>query len=101
VRGILVQGSNGEAQHLSRAERKRAIAFTRETLDAHGFEHVLIIAGTGAQSARETKELNVDARDAGARFALVLTPSTWAPKMTRDAIVRFHTEVHRACFYSN
>ncbi|KAG5221400.1 aldolase [Salix suchowensis] len=41
VTGILVQGSNGEAQHLSHEERKEAIRFTRETLDDNGFQNVL------------------------------------------------------------
>lgn len=93
VTGILVQGSNGEAQHLSHEERKRAIRLTRTTLDAHGFQHVLVIAGTGAQSTRETKQLNVDAKEAGATHALVLTPSTWKSAMTKELILRFHREV--------
>jgi len=93
VTGILVQGSNGEAQHLSHDERKEAIRFTRKTLNENGFEHVLVIAGTGAQSTRETIKLCHDAKEAGATFALVLTPSTWVPAMTRDAILRFHRTV--------
>ncbi|KII84427.1 hypothetical protein PLICRDRAFT_168003 [Plicaturopsis crispa FD-325 SS-3] len=93
VTGILVQGSNGEAQHLSHDERKFAIRFTREILDEHGFTDVLIIAGTGAQSTRETKKLCADAADAGAAYVLVLTPSTWPPQMTKENIIRFHREV--------
>ncbi len=31
-------------------ERKRVIRLTRTTLDAHGLQHVAVIAGTGAQS---------------------------------------------------
>ena len=88
--GILVQGSNGEAQHLSHDERKDAIKFTRTTLNENGFGHVIVIAGTGAQSTRETIKLCSDAAEAGATFALVLTPSTWVPAMTREAILRFH-----------
>ncbi|KIM84377.1 hypothetical protein PILCRDRAFT_6616 [Piloderma croceum F 1598] len=91
--GILVQGSNGEAQHLSCDERKEAIRFTRKTLDENGFENVIIIAGTGVQSTRETKKLCADACEAGAAYALVLTPSTWPPQMTKDNIIRFHREV--------
>jgi 4-hydroxy-2-oxoglutarate aldolase len=66
---------------------------TRKTLDDHGFEKVIVIAGTGVQSTRETKKLCVDAFEAGAAYALVLTPSTWPPQMTRENIVRFHQEV--------
>ncbi|KAF8150593.1 hypothetical protein B0H34DRAFT_801534 [Crassisporium funariophilum] len=93
VTGILVQGSNGEAQHLSHEERKLAIQLTRQTLDEAGYKNVLVIAGTGAQSTRETKKLCVDAKDAGASHVLVLTPSTWPPQMTTENILRFHREV--------
>ncbi|KAK7454567.1 hypothetical protein VKT23_011319 [Stygiomarasmius scandens] len=93
VTGILVQGSNGEAQHLSHDERKQAIKLARDTLNENGFQDVLVIAGTGAQSTRETKKLCVDAKEAGATHVLVLTPSTWAPQMTTENIIRFHREV--------
>jgi 4-hydroxy-2-oxoglutarate aldolase len=93
VTGILVQGSNGEAQHLSHDERKQAIQFTRQTLDQNGFEHVLVIAGTGALSTRETKKLCIDAKDAGASHVLVLTPSLWPPQMTKENITNFFHEV--------
>ena len=93
VTGIVVQGSNGEAQHLSHEERKQAISLTRQTLDENGFQNVVIIAGCGAQSARETKKLCADAAEAGAAFVLVLTPSVWPKSMTTEAILRFHREI--------
>jgi len=52
-----------------------------------------VIAGTGTQSTKETRKLNADAKDAGAAFALVLTPSTWPPHMTKEAIMKFHRDV--------
>ncbi|KAG6374325.1 hypothetical protein JVT61DRAFT_4352 [Boletus reticuloceps] len=93
VTGIVVQGSNGEAQHLSHDERKQAISLTRQTLDENGFQNIVIIAGCGAPSARESKKLCVDAKEAGAAYVLVLTPSVWPPQMTRDAILAFHRDV--------
>jgi 4-hydroxy-2-oxoglutarate aldolase len=77
----------------SHDERKQAIKFTRTTLDENGFQNVVVIAGTGAQSARETKKLCADAKEAGASHALVLTPSTWPPQMSIENILRFHREV--------
>ncbi|KAG5646119.1 hypothetical protein DXG03_004358 [Asterophora parasitica] len=77
----------------SHEERKAAIRLTRKTLDENGFQNVLVIAGTGAQSTRETKKLSIDAKDAGASHVLVLTPSTWVPQMTVENIIRFHREV--------
>lgn len=70
-----------------------AITRTRATLNENGFQNVLVIAGTGAQSTRETIKLCEDAHKAGASHALVLTPSTWPPQMTRENIIRFHTSV--------
>ncbi|KAI0671886.1 dihydrodipicolinate synthetase [Trametes maxima] len=93
VTGILVQGSNGEAQHLSHDERKQAIRVTRETLNENGFEHVLVIAGTGGQSTKETKKLCADAKEAGASHALVLTPGVWPTQMTKERILKFHRDV--------
>lgn len=77
----------------SHEERKFTIALTRKTLDDNGFQNVVVVAGTGAQSTRETKKLNVDAHEAGASFALVLTPGVWPKLMTVDNILRFHREV--------
>lgn len=88
-----MQGSNGEAQHLSHEERSRAIRLTRKTLDENGFSNIVVVAGTGAQSTRETIKLCKDAAEAGAKYALVLTPSTWPNAMTTENIIRFHTTV--------
>ncbi|TBU24026.1 dihydrodipicolinate synthetase [Dichomitus squalens] len=93
VTGILVQGSNGEAQHLSHEERKITIRLARDTLNENGFRDVRVIAGTGGQSTRETKKLCSDAQEAGATHALVLTPAVWAPQMTVDKILKFHRDV--------
>ncbi|KZT39091.1 aldolase [Sistotremastrum suecicum HHB10207 ss-3] len=96
VTGILVQGSNGEAQHLSHLERFTAIGITRKTLDENGFKDTLVIAGTGAQSTRETITLCEEAQEAGASHALVLTPSTWAPAMSKANILTFHRTAHKS-----
>ncbi|KAL5634533.1 hypothetical protein ACGC1H_002548 [Rhizoctonia solani] len=100
VTGILIQGSNGEAQHLSHAERSQTIQFARKTLDEAGYngkskdkKRVVVMAGTGALSTRETKELCHEAAEAGAEFVLVLTPGVWPGMMTKEAIVKFHRDV--------
>ncbi|KAJ3972116.1 hypothetical protein EV361DRAFT_167178 [Lentinula raphanica] len=53
---------------------------------------MVIIAGTGAQSARETKELGVQAKESGAGWVLVLTPSTWAQAMGPITILEYHRD---------
>ncbi|CAE6459736.1 unnamed protein product [Rhizoctonia solani] len=100
VTGILIQGSNGEAQHLSHAERSQTIQFARKTLDEAGYDgrsqgkkRVVVMAGTGALSTRETKVLCKEAAEAGAEFVLVLTPGVWPGMMTKEAILKFHRDV--------
>jgi len=91
--GLLIQGSNGEAQHLSHSERSELIRLARTTLDENGFQNTVVIAGTGAQSTREAIVLCEKAKEAGASFALVLTPCTWVSKMSEEAVLTFHRTV--------
>jgi 4-hydroxy-2-oxoglutarate aldolase len=73
--GITTQGSNGEAVHLSPAERQQVTRTTRNALDAAGFLHVPIIVGCGAQSTRESIALCNEAAEAGGDYVLILPPS--------------------------
>ncbi|KAJ5781084.1 hypothetical protein N7457_006244 [Penicillium paradoxum] len=54
VTGLVTQGSNGEAVHLDREERKAITAATRRAVDAAGYTSMPVIAGCGAASTRET-----------------------------------------------
>ena len=61
-------------------------------------QNVLVIAGTGGQSTKETKKLCADAKEAGATHALVLTPGVWPNQMSKDRILKFHRDVCRSPF---
>ncbi|PYI03905.1 aldolase [Aspergillus sclerotiicarbonarius CBS 121057] len=74
VTGIVVQGSNGEAVHLSREERNLITSTTRRALDTHAPSTPLIV-GCGAASTRETIQLCQDAAAAGGDYTLILPPS--------------------------
>ena len=80
--GLVVLGSNGEAVHLNRDERRGLIATAREAAP----EAWPIIAGCGALSTRETIENCSDAAEAGAHAALVLPPSYYRSQMTPDGL---------------
>ena len=82
LNGLVVLGSNGEAVHLDRDERKRMI----EAVSNHAQRSWPIIAGAGAHSTRETIRLSRDAAEAGARAVLVLSPSYYRSQMTPDAL---------------
>ncbi|EPE02554.1 dihydrodipicolinate synthase [Ophiostoma piceae UAMH 11346] len=79
VTGLATQGSNGEAVHLTHAERRIVTQTTRVALNNAGFDRMPIIVGCGSQSTRETIQLCTEAWAAGGDFALVLPPSYYAP----------------------
>lgn len=76
--GFVLQGSNGEAPHLSHEERTIVISTVRKIANELGRPEMAIIAGCGAQSTRETIQLCKEATEAGAGWALVLCPSYWS-----------------------
>ncbi|KAK0663888.1 hypothetical protein QBC41DRAFT_234280 [Cercophora samala] len=94
VSGLLVHGSNGEAVHMSRQERKSVIKAVADTV-RHESDHaqVPIIAGCCAQSIRETVELCQESKEAGATHALVLPPGYYAGILNKDIIVDFFHSV--------
>ena len=93
VTGIATQGSNGEAVHLSREERKNVTRTTRQALSDAGFYAMPIIVGCGSQSTRETIELCIDAASSGGDYALVLPPSYYKPAYGPDALIGYFHDV--------
>lgn len=78
VTGLATQGSNGEAVHLTHAERALVTATTRKALNDAGFAALPLVVGCGAQSVRETVQLCAAARASGGDYALVLPPAYYA-----------------------
>ncbi|MCX6094934.1 MAG: dihydrodipicolinate synthase family protein [Candidatus Bipolaricaulota bacterium] len=87
--GYVVLGSNGEGVLLSPRERLDVLRAAREDIPADRW----MIAGTGCPSTRETIELTRDAAKIGADAALVLPPSYYRGRMTREALVRHYASV--------
>ena len=83
VHGIVVLGSNGEAVHLSDAERSSIVADARQALD----EHHPLIAGTGSLSTWHAITLTITAAAEGADAALVLPPFYYRTQMTEQALL--------------
>ena len=80
--GYLVGGSNGEFTSLSGDERLEVVAAAREVIP----KDRLLIAGSGAESTRETIALTAQMARRGADTALVVTPSYFKSKMTPAAL---------------
>jgi dihydrodipicolinate synthase/N-acetylneuraminate lyase len=93
VAGIVVQGSNGEAVHLDREERKLLARTTRTALDANGFEKVPVIVGVGAQSTRETIQFAQDAAQAGGDYVIALPPSYYKGQDTAQSRLTYFRDV--------
>jgi 4-hydroxy-2-oxoglutarate aldolase len=87
--GFLVLGSNGELVHLNEKEIGEVYAASRRAIPSHK----LMLAGTGAQSTRETIKRTKTAADAGADAALVLHPSYYKGLMNPDALITYYYEV--------
>lgn len=49
--GIVLLGTNGEASHLSPAERKLVVETGRKALDGAGFQNTPLLVGTGGEYA--------------------------------------------------
>jgi 4-hydroxy-2-oxoglutarate aldolase len=95
VTGLATQGSNGEAVHLTHAERQTVTSTTRSALASAGFAHLPIIVGCGGQSVRETVQYCREAGAAGGDYALVLPPSYYAGLFApaSASILEFFTRV--------
>lgn len=89
LRGYVVLGSNGEGVFLDEAEKTRAWEAARRAIPADK----LLVAGTGAESTRQTIAITLRAADAGADAALVVTPHYYSPKMTSDSLVQHYHRV--------
>ena len=76
--GYLAAGSNGEAVFLNDKERDQVVAAAVEEASEDKF----IMAGTGAESTRETIRRTRRAAELGADCALVITPCYFKSQMT-------------------
>jgi len=87
--GYLVLGSTGEGILMNETERLTAI----ETVRSAASEGKIIVAGTGAQSNRATIEFTNRAGEAGAHYALVVTPFYFKAQMTAKNLEAYYRQV--------
>ncbi len=82
LKGMVVFGSNGEYPYLTSEEKIQIL----ETVVKHARNDMIIIAGTGCESTRETIEMTNKAAKVGAHAALVLTPNYYSGAMSSKAL---------------
>lgn len=93
LKGLVSMGSNGEAVHLTSAEKTLVTQTHRAALDSAGFHHIPIMAGCSAGSIRETIALTKEAKAAGADYTLILPPSYFRAAMDTAAIRTYFNAV--------
>lgn len=91
--GLVTMGSNGEAVHLTRAEKMDVTQATREALDEAGFNDVPVIVGASEQSIRGTIELCKEAAAAGGEYVLLVPPSYYRYAMDEAALYEYYISV--------
>jgi 4-hydroxy-2-oxoglutarate aldolase len=84
IAGYVLMGTNGEAVHLSSAERARVIQAARETIGTDS--SMPLVVGCGDQSTRATIAHCEQAARCGADFVLVLPPSYYKARMDPHAL---------------
>ena len=89
LRGYIVLGSNGEGVLLDPEEKVRVWKTARRAIPADK----LLVAGTGAESTRQTIDITLRAAEAGADAALVVTPHYYGPAMKPDNLVEHYARV--------
>ena len=89
LKGLVVMGSNGEYVHLTADEKRKLVERAVEMTP----DHMLVIAGTGCESTKETIELTRDCAERGAHAALVVTPHYYSGRINEAALMAFFTTV--------
>lgn len=89
VAGMVVLGSTGEAVMLSDDERRDVLRVAAET----AAPEKVLLAGVGAESARETLRLTEYAAELKYDAALVRTPHFYRPQMKPEALLAFYRTV--------
>ncbi len=87
--GIVVLGSNGEYPLLDRSEKLRVIETAVTTISGRR----IVMAGTGAESTRETIALTKEAAGLGIDYAIVITPHYYKPRYDQAAYVAHYEAV--------
>ncbi len=89
LKGYFVLGTNGEFKTMSEDERFKLLALVIKK----AAKNKVVMAGTGAESTRETIRLTKKAADMGASMVSLLMPNFFAKKVTEAVMIRHITEV--------
>lgn len=86
----MLLGSSGEAIMVSNEERKSLIGHIQQELENASWKGYPIIARIGIE---DTVQQLKDAKDAGAQWGIVLAPGYFAPALSPNSFISWHTAV--------
>lgn len=92
LKGYFILGTNGEYKSLSVPEREKVL----KTVIERRARGKVIMAGTGAESTKETIDLTLGAADLGVDLVSLLMPHFFAKKIDDDVLISFILEVAEA-----
>ncbi|MCL5962721.1 MAG: dihydrodipicolinate synthase family protein [Chloroflexi bacterium] len=87
--GFVVLGSNGEFVYLTESEKLNVVSAALEVVP----QGKKVIAGTGAESTRETVAMTRKVADLGCHAAIVVTPHYYKPRMDSAALINHYLTV--------
>ena len=93
IKGLVILGSTGEAIFIKNEERNELIRSQRRALDDAGYKDRPIIAGTATQNIDETLQMIKESKDAGAEYAMVLSPGYFASSTNQGGIQKWFETV--------
>ena len=93
IKGLVILGSTGEAIFVKNEERHKLISSQRKALDDAGYKDRPIIAGTATQNIDDTVQMIKESKDAGAEYAMVLSPGYFAPSTNQIGIQKWFETV--------
>ena len=90
--GYVVLGSNGEYVYLSEKEKIEVLKTARQAIP----KNKMMIAGTGAESTRNTIDLTLKAAEMGADAAIIVNPSYYKAEMTVPVLAAHYVKIAEA-----
>ena len=87
IHGLVPCGTTGESPTLSHAEHKRVVSICIDQVK----KRVPVVAGAGSNSTAESLELTKHVQDAGADYALIITP--YYNKPTQEGLYQHYKTI--------
>lgn len=87
TKGIVILGTTGEGNTLSKKERIKLIKTAKKTIN----NRVPLLVGTGCMITKDTVECTLEAMSLGVQGALIVTPYYCKP--SQESLIKYYSEI--------